>query len=214
MFEWKKQSFDKTSDGNICFRQKRAGRSISITLDRSGVDYEIKDVTGEVKFHASYEEIDPQITQVVEKSGGLFNLCIILLVFGILSAGLSFVAADRGSEYISSIFFLVMSAISYVFYRWRRTSFSIMNTERGRMSIIRDARHDEIMRELNLRRVTTLRNKYLQIDHDNAPKVELGKYNWLRKVGAITDVELSQFSSMLKGDAGAKHNQPPTISQN
>jgi hypothetical protein len=214
MFGSKPHFFEKTADGNTCFRQKRAGRSISITIDRTGVDYEIKDVTGEVKFHAAYEEIDPQVTQVVEKSGGLFNLCIILLVFGLLSAGLSFVAADRGSEYLSALFFIIMSTASYGFYRWRKTSFSIMNTERGRMSIIRDARHDEILRELNLRRVTTLRSKYLQIDHDNLPKAEMGKYNWLRKVGAITDVELSQFSSMLRGNIGPRKNQPPTISQN
>jgi len=214
MFGRKHQSQEKIDEGDISFKQKRAGRSISIALDRTGVGYEIKDVTGEVKFHASYEEIDPQITQVVEKSGGLFNLSVILLVFGGLSAGLSFAAQNRGSEYVSALFFITMSAISFVMYRWRRTAFSIMNTERGRMSVIRDERHDEIIRELNLRRVTTLRGKYLQIDHDNAPKAEMGKYNWLRKVGAITDVELSQFSSMLKGDSGTRRNQPPTISQN
>jgi hypothetical protein len=117
-------------------------------------------------------------------------------------------------DFVPAAFFMAASGVSYYFYRWRRTAFSIMNTERGRMSIIRDERHDEIMRELNLRRVTTLRNKYLQIDHENAPKAEIGKYNWLRKVGAITDVELSQFSSMLRGEPSPRRNQPPTISQN
>jgi hypothetical protein len=197
----------------VRFQQKRGGRRVSLSIDKSGVDYEIKDVNGEVKFHALFEEIDPQASRIVEKNGGLFNLSIIFLVLGVVSAAMNYVEAPH--DYIGPAFFFLMSAVAYIVYRWRKTAFSVFITERGRMSIMEDARHDDILRELNLRRVSTLRSKYLQIDHDNSPKTEMGKYNWLRRVGAITDVELSQFTSMLQSDPETRQrNQPPTISPN
>jgi hypothetical protein len=213
MFERRKQPWELSGDGVVRFQQKRGGRRVSLSIDKSGVDYEIKDVNGEVKFHALFEEIDPQASRIVEKNGGLFNLSIIFLVLGVASAAMNYVEVPH--DYLGPLFFVLMSAVSYAVYHWRKTAFSVFITERGRMSIMEDARHDDILRELNLRRVSTLRSKYLQIDHDNSPKTEMGKYNWLRRVGAITDVELSQFTSMLQGDPDTRQrNQPPTISPN
>jgi hypothetical protein len=218
MFERKKQPWEMAGDGVVHFRQKRGGRVVNLSIGRTGVDYEIKDMNGAVKFNAMFEEIDPQASQIVEKKG---NFLITGLVFFAYSLLLSLDALSRSGSfkdplnYFWPVVFLIPGAILIGLFVWRRASFTVLNTDRGRMSIIKDARHDEILRELNLRRVSMLRAKYLQIDHDNSPKTELGKYNWLRRVGAITDVELSQFTSMLQGDSDTRlRNQPPTISQN
>ncbi len=64
--------------------------------------------------------------------------------------------------------------------------------------------------------MTVLREKYLQIDHQNPPRAEMAKYNWLRQMAAITDIEHAQFASMLRGgaDPATGQRQPPTISLN
>ena len=213
MFWKKEQPWETSAIGVTRFEQKRAGRRVRISIDRTGVEYEIKDAGGEVRFHTLYEEIDPQVAHVAQKNGVLQHTgCLFLVIAVVLLACSSVMASITWAD---GAFWALVGGACVGFSYLRRIAFSVMNTERGRMSVIVDERHDQILREINLRRVSTLRTKYLQIDHDNSPKIEMGKYIWLRRVGAITDVELSQFASMLQPGAPVRRpNQPPTISQN
>ena len=213
MFESTKHPWEMAGDGVVRFHQKHGSHAVILSIDANGVDYEIKNVNGEIKFRSIFEEIDPQTSQVVEKYGMLLRLGVILFVVSIFSAVCNFFISDP--SWIATSLWAISGAICLFSYFWKRIAFTVLNTERGRMSIIQDKNHDNILRELNLRRVATLRSKYLQIDHDNNRKTEIAKYSWLRRVGAITDVELTQFASMLQGDPNVRHiTQPPTISQN
>jgi len=178
------------------------------------VDYEIKDANGENRFRASFEQIDPAQSRVVEKSVHLLQIGAIWLLLGILTL-LSCLKDPSATAWALPVSFMVMSAYSFFNFFWRKAAFTILRSDAGRLCIIDGPRHDEIISELNTRRVTTLRAKYLHLDHENNSKAELGKYNWLRRVGAITDVELSQFSSMIQGEKTVTPSiQPPTISLN
>jgi hypothetical protein len=211
MFESKKLPWELADGGSVRFQQKRGGRRVRIAINKGGVDYEIKDINGENHFHVVYEQIDPETSRIVEKNGWLLRFGILWAILGVVLS----ILGGRESIPVSAVLVLFGTA-SVFYYFWRKATFSVLRTERGRISIIEDKWHDDILRELNLKRVSVLRSKYLQIDHDNSPKSEIGKYNWLRRVGAITDVELSQFTSMLQGDADVQTSsiQPPTISLN
>lgn len=210
MFHPDKVPWELSEDGVVRFQQKRGGRRVRISIEKSGVDYEIRDITGENHFHVLFEQIDPERSHIVEKNGWLLRFGLVWAALGAIVA-----AFTPSAEMPVPSIFLIFGLTTVFYYFWRRASFSVLRTERGRISVIEDRWHDDILRELNLRRVSALREKYLQIDHDNAVKAEMGKYNWLRRVGAITDVELSQFTSMLQGEADDLPSiQPPTISLN
>lgn len=210
MFESKKLPWELADGGSVRFQQKRGGRRVRIAINKSGVDYEIKDINGENHFRVLYEQIDPETTRIVEKNGWLLRFGILWALLGALMA--SFGSLDTLP--VAAVLF-VFGVTSVFYYFWRKATFSVLRTERGRISIMADKWHDDILRELNLKRVSVLRSKYLQIDHDNSPKVELSKYHWLRRVGAITDVELSQFSALLQTESESRPSiQPPTISLN
>jgi hypothetical protein len=210
MFESKKLPWELAEGGSVRFQQKRGGRRVRIAINRNGVDYEIKDINGENHFRVLYEQIDPETSRIVEKNGWLLRFGILWVILGL------FLSAIGGLTSLpASAVLVIFGSASVIYYGWRKANFSVLRTERGRICIIEGKWHDEILRELNLKRVSVLRSKYLQIDHDNPPKAELGKYNWLRRVGAITDVELSQFTAMLQGEPEIRLSiQPPTISLN
>jgi hypothetical protein len=210
MFESKKLPWELAEGGSVRFQQKRGGRRVRIAINKIGVDYEIKDINGENHFRVLYEQIDPETSRIVEKNGWLLRFGILWAILG------GILTLFSGVETLPvSVVLVLFGAASVFYYFWRKATFSVLRTERGRISIIVDKWHDDILRELNLKRVSILRSKYLQIDHDNSPKSELGKYNWLRRVGAITDVELSQFTAMLQGEPEINISiQPPTISLN
>ena len=210
MFESKKLPWELADGGSVRFQQKRGSRRVRIAINKSGVDYEIRDINGENRFRVLYEQIDPDATRIVEKNGWLLRFGILWSFLGVLLASLG----GTNSIPVALVLF-IFGSTSVFYYFWRKATFSVLRTERGRISIMVDKWHDEILRELNLKRVSVLRGKYLQIDHDNAPKVELSKYHWLRRVGAITDVELSQFTALLQTENDTKPSlQPPTISLN
>jgi hypothetical protein len=210
MFESKKLPWELAEGGSVRFQQKRGGRRVRIAINKNGVDYEIKDINGENHFRVIYEQIDPETSRIVEKNGWLLRFGILWVILGLFLSTIGGLASLPVSAVL-----VIFGSASIIYYGWRKANFSVLRTERGRICIIEGKWHDEILRELNLKRVSVLRSKYLQIDHDNPPKAELGKYNWLRRVGAITDVELSQFTSMLQGEHEIRLSiQPPTISLN
>lgn len=210
MFESKKLPWELADGGSVRFQQKRCGRRVRIAINKSGVDYELKDINGENRFRVMYEQIDPETSRIVEKNGWLLRFGILWDILGILLA-----LAGNSETLPVSVVLTLFGSASIFYYFWRKATFSVLRTERGRICIMEDRWHDDILRELNLKRVSTLRSKYLQIDHDNSPKSEIGKYHWLRRVGAITDVELSQFTTMLQSEPENRPSiQPPTISLN
>jgi hypothetical protein len=210
-----KQPWDQSSEAEgIRFQQKRGGRRVRISIDRNGVDYEIRDANGESRFKASFEQIDPAQSHVVEKNIHLLQLGAIWTLLCLVTA-LSCLKDPSPAAWALPASFLLMSGYSFFNYFWRKAAFTILRSDSGRICIIDGPKRDEILSELNSRRVATLRAKYLHLDHENHKKAEISKYNWLRRVGAITDVELSQFASMLQGDKPALPSlQPPTISLN
>jgi hypothetical protein len=207
-----KMPWEMPSDENaVHFKQRRGGRRVLVSIDDAGVSYQLRDVSGETIFRASHEQIDPEMSSYTEKNGWLLRLGVTWSVLGAACA-----VVDPGAGLSIPLVFTMFGAVCAVHYFWRKASFTILRTDRGKISILQGRWHDEIIRELNSRRVAALRAKFLQIDHDNHPKAEITKYTWLRMMGAITDVEHAQFKSFLQSAEGDNppKAQPPTISLN
>ncbi|MBN1402841.1 MAG: hypothetical protein JW942_00035 [Opitutales bacterium] len=194
------------------FTQKRGGRRTRISIDNGGVDYEFKSLGGDSSFRASHEQIDPDSSHVVEKEGRLIITGILLAATSLASLALTFV--DGGLTLVFPVVLMLLAAVNVSLGLYMSVSYSVLRTDKGRILIIEDAQHDSILKALHTQRVTALRTKYLQIDHDNAPRAEVAKYNWLRKAGAITDLELTQFVALLQPTSGSNRIQPPTLSLN
>ncbi len=203
------------SDGDKqTFTQKGYGWTISISLDKNSIAYNYASRSGESSFSVDYEQVDPQSGSYVEKNPLLLSSALLILFFAIVEAVRC--ATGTGMAGLAGLLAGTATGLFTALALHGRRAFSTIVTAKGRMLIACDKAHDEILRALHTRRVTVLRGKYLQIDHQNLPRAELAKYNWLRQMAAITDIEHAQFASMLRGgtDPAPGQRQPPTISLN
>jgi hypothetical protein len=80
--------------------------------------------------------------------------------------------------------------------RYRENIYTKIPTRNGNLLVLRDGRHDEILRELESRRLRPLR-KLAEINPQNDPHAELRKFLWLKEQGVISDQELGSYARML-----------------
>jgi hypothetical protein len=80
--------------------------------------------------------------------------------------------------------------------QYREKIYTAIPTARGRLLVLWGERHDEILRELESRRLRSLR-KFAEIDPQNDPAAELRKFLWLKEQGVISEEDLNGYTRML-----------------
>jgi len=80
--------------------------------------------------------------------------------------------------------------------QYREKIYTAIPTASGRLLVLWGECYDEILRELQSRRLRALR-KLAEIDPQNDPVVELRKFLWLKEEGVISEEELNGYARML-----------------
>lgn len=205
---WKRKS-PKPKDSALTFQQRRGSCRTSFRFGDDRLTYWIDNPGSIACMHIDYDELDPRTDGYVQKSPWIRYSAIAMLTLGFFVTLSSF--AEQ--KYVPSPV-LIIGGLFLAAYFLLQVRFTVFHVNRGRVLVIQDRQHQAILNELEKRRVAALRSKYLTLDHTNEPGIELKKYHWLRRMNAITDLELQQFQSVLEGDAEAPRLQPPTISLN
>lgn len=205
---WKRKS-PEVKDPSQPFQQRRGACRTIFHFGNDKLVYWIDNPGATTCMNIDYDEMDPRTDVFVQKNVWFRYSGIVTLALGFFLS----LSAVSNQSYVPSPL-LILGAALFAAYFLLQVRFTVFHVNRGRMLVIQDKQHQAILDELEKRRVAALRSKYLTFDHTNEPSIELKKYHWLRRMNAITDLELQQFQSVLDGEVDVPRLQPPTISLN
>jgi hypothetical protein len=119
----------------------------------------------------------------------------------------------RGYEPVEfAALFGVLLVAGWAYIRVRsKNVYTSIPVRNGKVLVLQDKRHDEVIEALESRRVRFYR-KLAVIDLRNPPAVELRKFTWLKEQGVISEEEFETFRQKLAGDATSPlpPSKPPT----
>jgi hypothetical protein len=118
-------------------------------------------------------------------------------------------SSQRGSAYalliISVVIGLICCTIGYGLRCFVKKEYTVLATPAGNLLIARDGKHDQIVRELQKRRVDALK-KAAFVNPLAEHWREIKKFKWLRDEGIISDGDFKQFRETIlsSGDASVE----------
>ncbi len=167
------------------------------------VEYTIRDSAGGIaSFSVKYTEIPSKVKYSLFQEArrpAVQNQVFLLLFMALLI----FAVLRQNSEQILP-FLIVAGAVgiggSALLRRYLRKIYTSIPTVNRKLLVLRDAQHDEVLKELESRRMRALR-KLAVIDPLNAPQLELRKFMWLKEEGIISEQECDFFRQKLVDSA-------------
>jgi hypothetical protein len=165
--------------------QKKYSTTCTFVFEEQRLAYTIKDSSGRHSFAMDYVETPSQTDELIENNAWFRNAGVFWLALGILQMVLRYTQAEK----FQISLWLILGAGCLALYRIRRTTYSILNTEHGRIFIIQDSQHDRIMNELQDRRKKRLLSTLGDVNLTNDPGQEIAKFEWLRDQKVISDSE-------------------------
>lgn len=108
---------------------------------------------------------------------------------------------------ISFLFGLVCCGIGYGLRCLLKKEYTVLVTQVGKLTIAKDRQHDEIVKELQARRLAALRRAVV-VSRLLPPWVEVKKFKWLRDEGVITDEDFETYRSHILSRADTSTAMP------
>jgi hypothetical protein len=183
----------------LTLEQKAYRTRISYRFFDTYVEYTIIDSRGDKAcFNAKYEDLparfdyrtfEPRRPIIAVQIFTLMGLALMIILFFPKESLQNFGAAIVAGG-ISIGLSLLMRR------KWFRKIYTSVPTRNGKLLVLRNAAHDNILHELETRRRKALR-KFAMIDALNAPYAELKRLKWLKEEGAITPAEFDKYRRAL-----------------
>lgn len=177
-------------------RQSRFSNKTTFVFGDEAFKYTLKDTTGQQSFSVPYTYIPTDKNELEERNPWFRNVGLFWVLIGVVQ--FTYGLFETGAL-IPSIW-LILGLVCFAIYRIASTRYTVLNTKRGSIFVIRDGKHEEILHELAIRRKTQLRTLYGVIDYDNDPSVEMNKFRWLFQEGVITKQELEITLEEIRSD--------------
>lgn len=174
------------------FRQSRFSTSTVFEFLPEKLRYTVKDSSGTATFTVDYANLPRERREFEERNPSWRNVGLIWVALGAV-----FTAGTLGGEFRISIWVWV-GLVCLAVWKFASTHYSVLSTDEGTLHVIRDGKHDEVMAELDSRRVAALRSRYATVNLDGDPERELAKFRWLKEQGVIDDAELEQVSARIR----------------
>lgn len=165
--------------------QKRFSNRATFGFGEARLAYTISDASGSRSFAIEYGYIPTDVGELEERAPWLRDAGIFLGALGLLLTGVQLALGQPPAALV----WLPIGALALVAYRVLRARFTVIPTEMGRIFVLRDARHDEVMDQLERRRMAQWRQWYAEVDLDNDPDSEMDKFDWLRERNVISEAE-------------------------
>lgn len=168
--------------------QKHLSNRATFRFGKAQLVYTIRDASGCRSFAVEYGYIPTEASELEERGPWLRDVGIFLTVLGLLLTGVQLALGQPPAALI----WLPIGFLTLLAYRGLRTRYTVIATEMGRIFVIRDGRHDEVMDELSRRRTAQWRQWYAEVDLDNDPDSEMDKFDWLRERNVISETEYQE----------------------
>ncbi len=175
--------------------QKKFSNKTKFEFGDEELKHTIKDKRNTVDFKIKYAEFPVSCNTFEERNEWLRNAGLIWVALGIFILG---TAIMNGDPLSGKGFWIMVGAICLVSYKFSSTKYSVFPTDNGNVFIIRDKQHDEIVDEINGRKRTQLLDWHGEINRENDPEYEIGKFNWLKEQGVLSEDEANTKIEQVK----------------
>ena len=186
--------------------QKRFSNRTSFTFAEDSLQYTVKDGTGRRTFSVEYAGISTDTGEIEERNDWYRNVGFFWVLIGVF---LSYSRFNETGEIRISIW-LTLGVICFALYGFLKTTFTTLDSEKGRIFIIQDSKHDEIKDEIDSRRKNQWFRWYGTVDYDNEPQNEIGKFQWLLDRDVITEDQFVEFRSLILDHHGSQQAEDPS----
>ena len=190
--------------------QKRFSNRIAFAFGDEELGYKIEDSSGSRAFSVPYQDISRDRQTLQERNQWLGNVGMLWIALGAVLTGMSYFG--EGPFRLS--FWLWIGLGCWAVYRFRRTDFILVPTEKGNLCVIDDADGARVLAQIASRRAASFRHQYDFLDPGETPHQQANRYRWLHREGALSDEELQQRLSLVETppalivDAGATSAKP------
>ena len=186
--------------------QKRFSNRTGFTFGEDALEYTIKDGTGRRTFSVDYAGISTDTGEIEERNDWYRNVGFFWVLVGVF---LSYSRFSETGEMRASIW-LTLGVICLALYGFLKTTYTTLESEKGRIFIIQDSQHDEIKDEIDSRRKNQWFRWYGTVDYDNDPQSEIGKFQWLLDRDVITGDQFVEFRSLILDQHGSLQEEDPS----
>ena len=186
-----------TTDG-LQFRQKRLSNRLWFAFREDDLEHRLEDAGHAHKFRVPYRELPFTHTEFTEKFEALRGLTFVWLFLAGLNALRALGDATFG---IAALVLLGLAGLSWLGYRRLSATFSVMDTEQGRIMVLHDGQEERIMGEMAQRRRDALMAELGAVDLEADPDQERAKFAWLRDRGVLTEDEYQEKLDEIGGGA-------------
>ncbi len=141
-----------------------------------------------VSFSVRYTEIltDPCEIRIRRRAFASLGICSAIIGFVHIAVQYS----DTGNLIFSP--WLAIGAFLVAVYFFTRTGYTILQTGRYDIIIIKDSKHDKVFNEIVNRKKKLLYSLYGEINYENDPTDEINKFIWLKNQGVIDETEFKE----------------------
>lgn len=193
-----------TTDG-LTFYQKRLSNRVWLTFRDEDLEYRFEDASHARKFRVEYRELPFTHTEYTEKFEALRGLAFVWLFI----AGLNALRALADPAFgVAAVVLVLLAGASWIGYKKLSATFTVMDTEHGRLLLVHDGDYERIMAEMAQHRRDVLLAELGDVDHDGDPDQERAKFAWLRDRGVLTEDEYQQKMAEIGGGAPSLPRAP------
>ncbi|MDP2715028.1 hypothetical protein [Rheinheimera sp.] len=168
------------------FIQKKKSNKHTFTLhdDYFNFAYEDKSGSGDTDF--DYADFPQKSSVQIEQNEWLRNVGYLWIALGVFQLGY---AIYTEASLSGKGFWIFIGAVCAIWAYFSKVKYTVFRSERGNIFIIQDKNHDEIIKQLNIRKKSQLLKWYGDVNPDNELKNEIKKFNWLVDQGVLTKEE-------------------------
>lgn len=163
------------------FKQESWSNSLEFDFQPDELKYSAKLGNTKTTTEIPYTAISRDKWELHEKKTGFRNVGAVWIVIGIL---FELPTIIRG-EFSFPIWF-TLGALTLIFYFLVQTEFIVIESERGRIFVIKDEKQETIQKLIFKKRSEALKKIYGQIDYTSESEMEKRKFDILLKEEVIT----------------------------
>ncbi len=168
--------------------QKRFSNRATFSFGESQLKYTIKDSGGSQSFSIDYGSIPAEVGEREERNAWFRNVGIFWIAIGVLQIGARFTEQGR----LKGSIWFTLGILCFIVYWAAKTRYSVINTDKGLIFIIKNKQHDQVMNELDARRKRQWRQLYGEVDLTNDLAREIEKFRWLKENNVISEAEYNE----------------------
>jgi hypothetical protein len=167
-------------------KQRRHSNRIRYVFGEDELQYQWEDGSGSRSFSVPYTDISRDRQTLVERNAWLRNVGLLWLAIGAGTTAINWFSAGE----LKASFWLFIGAGCYAAYRLRRTTFTIVPSDKGNLLVIDGEEGRRILGEIESGCAAQFRREYDFMPESDTPDQLRGRFRWLHKEEALDDEEL------------------------